>query len=216
MMEVTELQQAALTLVPELERANLAQEEVKLIAGYGAGLPLEPILEESGLTIFAWFMRIGRRPELAALWEKAKAARALYHVMKVEELADTLPASKANVALQARQWLAARLAPTDWSERHQDVSAVSITINTTLGQDSGSDPISAGKTNTYTLEARPMNGSDAPALPDSATRSQAGGTPQVGPSRRRSQSRGPQSSPKTPKSTTTRSSKAARKKEGKA
>src|SRR5690606_27632523 len=208
MMEVTELQQAAITLVPELERANLAHEEVKLIAGYGAGLPLEPILAEAGLTIFAWFMRIGRRPELAALWEKAKAARALYHVTKVEELADSLPASKANVALQARQWLAARLAPTDWSERHQVVSAVWITSNTTIAQDSGSDAISAGKSSTYPLEARPMHGSAAPALPDSQTRQQAGGTPRAGPSRRRSQSRGPQSSPKTPKSTTTRGSKA--------
>src|SRR5690606_32924662 len=189
MMEVTELQQAAITLVPELERANLEPEEVKLIAGYGAGFPLEPLLAESGITIFAWFMRIGRRPELAALWEKAKAARALYHVTKVEELADSLPASKANVALQARQWLAARLAPTDWSERHQDVSAVSITINTTLGQDSGDDSNLAGNSNTYTLEARPMHGSAAPALPDSRTRQQAGGTPRAGPSRRRGQSR---------------------------
>src|SRR5690606_23938493 len=127
---------------------------------------------------------------------------------KIEELADSLPASKAQVALNARQWLGARLAPTDWSERHQDVSAVTIKINTTLGQDSGNDSNFAGKPGTYTLEARPMPGSAAPALPDSQTRQQAGGTPRAGPSRRRSQSRGPQSSPKTPKSTTTRSSKA--------
>lgn len=193
--------------------ANLDPLEVQVCALYAAGMSCEEALQDAGLSWFTWFKRLDRKPALRAEWERAKASRAAYHVRKIEELADSLPASKANVALQARQWLAARLAPTDWSERHQDVSAVSITINTTLGQDSGSDSISAGKSNTYTLEARPMLGSAAPALPDSQTSQKAGGTPQAGPSRRRSQSRGPQSSPKTPKSTTTRGSKA---KEGKA
>ena len=105
----------------------------KLFYVMSQGESVTRAIKHFGVTYHKVLAQINHDPELKKEYEAAQVARALYHVDKIEEIAEGkadgnhFDTHGAKIALDARKWVAAKLDPNRWGDRSRvDITTTDI------------------------------------------------------------------------------------------
>lgn len=97
------------------------------------GISLKMLCEIKGIPYTQIMGQIKKDPDLQSHWDWAKKTKALRHIEMIEEDADEIRDGRLDpligkTVISTRQWLAERLDPKEWGNKHQhDVKVLDVT-----------------------------------------------------------------------------------------